>query len=83
MTEGSYQSKDLMFSAAVLAEGIPLINAVTNSEDGYLTFVFDDFERCSDLERKWWSGSLTVNATRYAEAIKRLKNLVYSEMEKR
>lgn len=71
-----YQSKDLMLSAALLAKGIPLLD--TKDSGGYLIFYFGESDECQKLERKWWSGELLVSAPRYAESLKRLKNLIYA-----
>ena len=77
MTQNTYPTKDLMIAACILAKGIPLIDYTTNGE--YLTFIFDNKELCDQIEKDWWAGTGIVVASKYAEAIKRLKNLVYSK----
>ena len=71
-----YQSKDLMLSAALLAKGVPLLDA--KDSGGYLIFYFGEPDECQKIEREWWLGELLVSAPKYAEAIKRLKGLIYS-----
>ncbi|MBU1091886.1 hypothetical protein KKA27_03445 [Patescibacteria group bacterium] len=75
-TSEEYYTKDLMFAGALLALGIPLI--ATRNTDDYLVFAFGTPKEAEQAEREWWAGTLFVNATKYAEAVKRLKNLVYS-----
>lgn len=72
----TYSTKDMMVAAALIACDIPLIEAL--AEGTHLVFVLGESERCADLVCKWWSGSLQVSATKYAEAIKRLKGLIRS-----
>lgn len=72
-----YQSKDLMLSAALLAKDIPLID--TKNSGNYLTFFFGSPTECQKIEQAWWSGTLSVNATKYAESLKRLKGLIHSK----
>ncbi len=78
MVKDTYQSKDLMFSAALLAEGVPLFGARTDDGNSFVTFVFDDRKKCDDIEKQWWAGKLKVNAQHYADSVKRLKNLIHS-----
>jgi len=73
----TYETKNLMFCAVCLSEGVPLLDTLVDGD--YLTFVLGDYERCSKLEQKWWAGNLVVNATDYSAAIKRLKSLVHSQ----
>lgn len=73
----TYQCKDLMLAAALLTCDVPLLGL--ESQGRYFTFVFDSPEKCRQIEQQWWAGKLMVSATKYAEAIKRLKNLVYSK----
>lgn len=74
----TYRSKDLMLSAALLAKGFPLMG--TENEGTHVVFLFDDFSKAKDIEQEWWSGSLIVNALKYSESIKRLKNLVHAKL---
>jgi len=74
----TYRSKDLMLSAALLATGLPLKD--TENEGSHVVFLFDDFSRAENIEQEWWSGSLTVNAIKYSESIKRLKSLVHAKL---
>lgn len=73
----TFESKDLMLSSALLATGVPLLNV--RDERNYLVFIFGDSDKCKKLERQWWAGTLLVNATKYAESVKRLKGLVHSK----
>lgn len=75
--KNTYQCKDLMLAAALLACDVPLLGL--ESHGRYFTFVFTNLYQCKEIERKWWSGNLMVPATKYAESIKRLKNLIYSK----
>ncbi|MCX6784006.1 MAG: hypothetical protein NT141_02975 [candidate division WWE3 bacterium] len=72
----TFESRDLMLSAAILSEGLPLLR--TKDLGSHLIFVFGMPAACKKIEEAWWAGTLTINASMYAEAIKRLKNLVHS-----
>lgn len=72
-----YECKDLMLAAALLALDVPLVGL--EPRDRYYNFVFDDYRRGKEIELMWWAGKLTVSATKYADSIKRLKSLIYSQ----
>ena len=77
--KNTFRCKDLMISAAFIACDVPLLNLEYRGH--FFDFIFDDPARCKDIERQWWLGNLRVYATKYAEAIKRLKNLVYAKKD--
>lgn len=74
----TYPCKDLMIAACILSKDIPLIETIKN--DNFLTFIFDDYEKCREIENNWWNGTVTVIGPRYAESIKRLKNLLFTKL---
>jgi len=78
--EELYRCKDLMRSAALLALGIPLSGL--NSRGRFYDFLFEDPEKCRVIEQEWWRGTLQVNAVKYADSIKRLKNMVYARKDR-
>lgn len=65
-----------MISAAFLASDVPLLELEPHGK--YFVFVFGEPEKCTELEIEWMRGELNVSASKYASAIKKLKNLIYS-----
>ncbi len=66
-----------MLAAAFLARNVSLLGLEPHGR--YFNFIFDDSEHRKEIEQQWWSGTLNVKAVKYADAIKRLKNLIYSK----
>ncbi len=75
-----YRCKDLMRAAALLALGVPLSGL--NSRGRFYDFLFEDSKRCESIEQSWWRGDLEVNAVKYADSVKRLKNMVFSRKDR-
>lgn len=78
MITNTFPTKDLMIAACIAASDITLIDY--KREENYLTFIFDEQEKCKQIEREWFAGTLTINARRFASAIKDLKSLVFSKL---
>jgi len=71
-----FKTKDLSISAALLMSGIKL--AEIDREDKVFWFSFRDVNKCEALSKEYLFGKLLVNAREYDEAVKRLKNIIFS-----
>ena len=76
-----YRTTDIFFASALLSSGVSFIGTEVGDNPNYLTFVFDEEDRCKGLEKKWWSGLLFVSGLRYAEANKHLKRVLRKDKE--
>lgn len=73
-----YETHDLYLASYLLTVGIPMANASRKGPHNSrtVTFEFGDPERCRTLSRAWLMGTDEhVQASKYAESVKRLKNL--------
>lgn len=71
-----FKTKDLSISAALLLNGIELIKI--DREEKVCWFTFRDTNKCESLSKEYLFGKLLVNARDYDEAVKRLKNIIFS-----
>lgn len=72
----TYLTKDLSLASLCYAKGAGFAGI---ERDGAICwFVFSNKELCEKLEVQFFSKSVEVNAKEYAEAIRTLKNLIFS-----
>lgn len=81
-TDTYYRTTDLFLGAALLSSGISFVKTEVGDNPNYLTFVFEEKEKCAALEKKWWSGLLFVSGLRFAEANKHLKRILRKDKER-
>lgn len=74
----TFKTHDLNIATAIMSFNIPLVGR-DKVNGKFLEFEFDNCERCVEIEKEWYMGTLEVNAVKYAESLKRLKNLIHSE----
>lgn len=74
--EGYYKTKDLYEASALYASGMTL--QTLNSEGNQFWFVFSDDSSCQKISDHYWQGSLELNAKKYADAVRTLKDRVFS-----
>lgn len=72
-----FRSRDLYFSAYLMACGLELKGVEKSSSPGLSNFVFDDFEKCQELKLNWTNGKAPIEATIYAEKIIKLKKICH------
>ena len=70
------KTKDLYLAALFYAKGQKLISV--DREGKLCWFVFEDRQLCEQLQQQFFAKSLDVNAKEYADAIRTLKDLVFS-----
>lgn len=73
-----YKTKDLYLASLLYAEGQTLERV--EREGGICWFVFAERESSELLANAYWSGKAVCNARAYADAIRRLKDRVFSEI---
>lgn len=71
-----YKTKDLHEAAYLIAVGSKL--ARLEREINYFHFVFEDSKKCEELSNSFWSGEATVNAKEFVDAIRSLKDRIFS-----
>lgn len=72
----AYETKDLAEAAALVVSNQKLIHI--KREGSVCWFVFEDEEKSQELSRQYFFGKLLINAREYSEAMKRLKNLIFT-----
>lgn len=72
-----YITKDLHESAALLAKGAKFLRL--RRDTNFFWFVFQDKSVCEEISSSFWSGDLQVDAKEYANALKTLKDRLFSQ----
>lgn len=69
--------KDIYAAAALFAEGKKLLRL--QGEGKFFWFVFENKSDCEELLNKYWSGENLVSSRAYADAIRTLKDRLFSQ----
>jgi len=77
-TNNFYRTRDLSEASYIYASGRKL-SQLENS-NGIAWFIFEDEGRCKKLADAFWSGKSTINAREYSNAMRNLKNLIFSRI---
>lgn len=72
-----YKTKDLSLSAALVCSSAKLLRL--QKENKFFWFVFADKSLCAQLANEYWAGSLTLDAKRYSEALRSLKDRLFAQ----
>lgn len=72
-----YETKDLAFSGSLLCMNQKMLNV--KKIDGVCWFIFENYDKCKELESKYNFEQLLVNAKTYYEHCRQLKRLVFSQ----
>lgn len=76
-TRGCYTTFDLGLTSALTQVGFAL-RGLDRSSGRKVEFIFDRTPELEDAVRRFWSGELMVDAQGYFEAIRVVKNRIYS-----
>ena len=80
--ENSYATKDLYFAAYLYVKKVNLKKLEKYSGDrNHAYFIFDDKEKCSQLEIPFWEGrgdAVMVNIKEYTNALRSLRTRAFS-----
>lgn len=72
----TYTTKDLAEAAALVVSNLKLIHI--ERQGSICWFAFEDEEKSQEFSRQYFFDKLQVNAREYSEAMKRLKNLIFT-----
>lgn len=75
LTEKLYKTKELYFASVLYALDIKMVNFVR--EGRICWFGFENKDHCEQVYMKFISKDLHVNAKKYEEAIRTLKDLIF------
>lgn len=75
-THGEFSTKDLGEAAAILCESGTLLRL--EREQDFFWFIFLDKKTCEQLSTSYWNGQLQVSAKAYSNALKELKDRLFS-----
>jgi hypothetical protein len=70
-----FSTKDLYLAAFLYARGLVFVRIYWQGRQGW--FVFQDENKCVELQQRFFSRTAEVNAKEYANAIRTLKDLVF------
>ena len=71
-----YLTKDLYEASALCALGCKLIEL--KNEGKFYWFIFEGSD-CQKLASQYWTEEISVNAKRYADAIRTLKDRIFAQ----
>lgn len=77
MKTDGYPTKDFYEAALLYASGVKLISC--DKVDKVCWFLFSPRGKAESLAKKYWSKEVDVNAKVYSEAIRSLKEIIYSK----
>ena len=72
-----YRSYDLGLASALVQVGFPLLG-LDRGNGKKVEFIFTKTTELEEAVRRFWSGELMVDAQGYFEAIRSMKNRIYS-----
>lgn len=72
----NFSIKDLYLAALIYAKGVKLETVTRQGKSCW--FVFRDKQTCESYQRKFFAKEVEVNAKDYSDAIRTLKDLVFS-----
>lgn len=70
-------TKDLYLAAAFFCEGCRYLD-IDKSDKTRMVFWFEGGENADRVEREWYTKTLVVSATSYAEALRTCKSLIHN-----
>ena len=74
--ENFYRTKDLSEASYLYASRKRLLKLEKNN--GKVWFIFEDKPSCEELADSFWRKEATVNAKEFSDAIRTLKDLIFS-----
>lgn len=71
-----FLTKDLNEASALLVSGVKLLRLERGQ--GFYWFVFDS-EKAKEISNKFWAGELLVDAQRYGDSLRKLKDRLFCQ----
>ena len=78
--ENYYRTKDLSEASFLYASGKKLTKL--EQDNSKFWFLFDDKPSCEQLVEAYWQKDAIVNAKEFADAIRSLKDIIFSRARK-
>ena len=75
--DNTYKSKDIFESAWIYSQNIKLLQLEPDGR--YFWFVFENDSLCQKLSANYWNQTATGNIKQFVNALKTLKDLVFSK----
>ena len=75
-TTSTFSTKDYYLSGALMAAGERLLRL--DWREGRAFFVFENLDRCEMRTQAYWVGDLKVSAKAFTDALRTLKDRLYS-----
>lgn len=72
-----FRTKDIYEASALIAKNLSLTGL--EADAGFYWFVFESSDTCRNLSNSYWSNNLNVLAKDYADAIRSLKDRLFSQ----
>ncbi len=72
-----YFTKDLGEATGLICSSTKLLRL--QKESKFFWFVFADKSLCEQLANEYWAGSLKLDAKRYSEALRSLKDRLFAQ----
>ena len=69
---------DLGQATALVCTGFEIVDLAPNPNSERVTFYFEPNTKLDDAARKYWAGTLSVDAKQYWQEMKNLKTRLYS-----
>ena len=79
MEQDVYQVKDIYVAALLYASQLKLLRLDRSGSSCW--FIFRDRARAESLSDKYWTREADVNAKAYAEAVRSLKDMIFSRKD--
>lgn len=76
MENNVYQTKDLYEAATLYSLGKIFLGL--KQDNGFYWFQFGDLEGCEQIADDFWGKRISVNAKGYSEALRTLKDRIFS-----
>jgi len=75
-----FQTQDLNLSAVLIAKGF-ILESVLKNFTGKSTFCFSQDETITEVIQQYWNNKLLINPQELFNALKLLKNRIYSDYQ--
>lgn len=77
-----YRTKDLFEASALLTKDMKFLYLEPIENTSAYLFVFEDADKCQEIANSFWSSSLNVDAMKFKNCIRTLKERLFSFQKK-
>lgn len=79
MAKETYRTKDLSCAAFLYASNRKLLRLERDGNSKQFWFIFSDKDQCEKMVDSYWRGEAVVNAKAFADAMRTMKDRIFSE----